>query len=338
MHLRVILLSAFCTTMIFASTMLAQGRISGYMFGDFYYVGQNHDSAMEGKNGFWFRRIYLTYDQSLSDEFSVRFRMEMNSPGDFTSSSKLEPALKDGYVQWKRSGQALLLGISGTPTWGYLEKFWGYRSVEKTPADLYKFGSSRDFGIAAKGKLGASKNTFYHVMFGNGSSNKSETNDGKKFAVALGQHITKQFSVEVYTDFEERPGHTNRLTYQGFAGFKTDRFRLGAQYLHQTRKNGGPDEQLQIVSVFAVTKLQPKLSAFARWDRSLDAISAGPDISYLPLDGSAKFNFFLAGLDFTPHKDVHLMPNFEVVRYDEVAGSRPNTDVIPRVSFYYTWK
>ena len=115
----------------------------------------------------------------------------------------------------------------------------------------------------------------------------------------------QHFSVEVYSDFEEWPGHTNRITYQGFAGYKTDKFRIGWQYLHQTRKNGGPDQQLQVVSLFGVAQWHDKWAAFLRWDRSLDPVSAGPGISYLPLDGTAKFDFILAGVDFAPHKDVH---------------------------------
>ncbi len=68
-----------------------------------------------------------------------------------------------------------------------------------------------------------------------------------------------------------------------------------------------------MVSLFGVAQWHDKWSAFLRWDRSLDPVSAGPGISYLPLDGTAKFDFILAGVDFVPHKDVHLMPNFEIV-------------------------
>ncbi len=32
-------------------------RISGYAFGDYYWIGANHDRSLEGLNGFWFRRI-----------------------------------------------------------------------------------------------------------------------------------------------------------------------------------------------------------------------------------------------------------------------------------------
>ena len=64
-------------------------KISAYMFGDYYYVLKNHNEDIEGENGFWFRRIYLTYDKKLDDAFNVRLRFEMNSKGDFETADYL---------------------------------------------------------------------------------------------------------------------------------------------------------------------------------------------------------------------------------------------------------
>ena len=121
------------------------GEIKGYMFGEYYSVFKHHDMNIDGKRGFWFRRIYFTYDSQLSEKIKMRLRLEMNSPGDFTSSSKLEAYVKDAYLSAKLCGQELMLGIMPTPTFGFnLEKRWGYRSLEKTPLDLYKMAPSRD--------------------------------------------------------------------------------------------------------------------------------------------------------------------------------------------------
>lgn len=322
-----------------ANGQAQDGKLSGYMFGDAYYVASNHDSSLEDENGFWFRRIYFTYDHNLSDEFAVRFRLELNSPGDFETRAKLEPFLKDGYLQWKKSNHAIIIGLSPTPMWNYLEDVWGYRSVEKTPADLYDFGSSRDFGIAVKGKLDEAKKTRYHFMLSNGSSTRSETNKGKKVALALGRQLSSHLSVEIYGDFEERPGRTNRYSAQGFLAYTAPNYRVGAQLVHQTRQlETGGEAQLQVGSVFATAKFQEKLWGFARYDRALDAISDGPGISYLPLDGGSKFNFLLLGVDYQPHEQVHFMPNVEIVIYDSANGTNPDPDIIPRLTFFYGWK
>ncbi|MCH7677823.1 hypothetical protein IID10_00470 [candidate division KSB1 bacterium] len=314
-----------------------QGKIKGLMFGDYYYVLNNHDSSLEESNGFWFRRIYFTYDHTLDDEFSVRFRLEMNGPGDFSSRAKLEPVVKDAYLKWKRSNYALILGISGTPTWGYIEDFWGYRPVEKTAADLYGFDSSRDFGVAVKGTTSDEK-VNYHLMFGNGSSNRSESNNGKKVRFSLGYKVNSNVAVEAYADWEERPGNSNRYTVQGFASYQNENFRAGAQLLHQNRSSDAGDLNLEVFSIFGAAQLREKVWGFARWDRSFDPLPGGPGISYLPIDGTAKFNFLLLGIDIMPHKQIHFMPNIELIFYGDTKGASPDSDVIPRFTFYYVWK
>ncbi len=323
-----------------ASGLFAQkeGKISGYMFGDYYYMAANHDADVEGANGFWLRRIYLTYDRALDKQFAVRFRLEMNSAGDFSSKSKLTPVVKDAYLKWKKNQHSIYLGISSTPTWDLVEHFWGYRSVEKTPLDLQKFGSSRDFGVAFKGSFDSEKKFGYHLMFGNGSSNASENNDGKKVMLALTAEPGNGIVLQGYVDFEERPGQTDRYTVQAFAGYKQEAFRIGAQFAHQNRQVGpGLDDlKLQIFSVFGAARLSPKTWGFARVDRQFDPNPAGAKISYIPFDPTSKSTFVVAGVDYRPISNVHLMPNAEFVFYDDnAAGTSPDTDFIPRLTFFY---
>ena len=324
-----------------AATVLAQdkpsGKFSGYMFGDYYWIAKNHDTDIEKMNGFWLRRVYFTYDKTLSDAFSTRLRLEMGHPGDFETSGKAEPFVKDAYLKWKKGNTQLLLGISSTPTWDVIEKTWGYRSVEKTLLDLQKFASSRDFGIAVKGNLDQAGKVKYHVMVGNGNSNKSETNKGKKAMLSLGFYPSKEVIIEFYGDLNDNPGDTNWITVQGFAAYNAKQARLGVQFAHQTRNvESGEDLTFKLGSVFFVTKVGEKTNLFARVDRMFDPNPSGSKISYIPFSSTAKSTFFVGGLDIMPIKDVHLMPNIEFVTYDEIdGGEKPDSDVIPRFSFYY---
>lgn len=329
----VLLTIIFCSEMGFAQ----QGKISGYMFGDYYYMAAHHDSAVDGKNGFWFRRIYFGYDRKLNENFSVRLRTEMAHPGDFISSSTAVPFVKDAYLSWKLGKTTLLLGISPTPTWSVVEKTWGYRSVERTPIDLHKFGSSREFGVALKGNLDRDGKIKYHAMLGNGNSYRSETNKGKKALLSLGFYPTKAFLIELYGDWNDNPGSTDWITLQGFVAYQTGKTRIGLQYVRQTRNVAdGPDWNLSLGSVFCVTQVANKTSLFARIDRMFHSNPDGEKIKYLPFDNTAKSTFFVGGLDFAPHEDVHLMPNIEVVVYDKNdAGDKPDTDLIPRFTLFY---
>lgn len=311
-------------------------KISGLAYGDFYGILKNHDEDLRGENAFWFRRIYLTVDSKINDGFSFRIRFETNTKGDFTSKSKMEPFVKDAYLRWIRTNHSLLFGISSTPTWGVIEPFWGYRSVEKTPLDLYKFGSSRDFGIAFKGSFDQDKKLRYHVMLGNGNSTSSEVGQGKKVFGSLAYYPNSNMVLEGYADYDDRQNDRSRFTLQGFAGFKTQKSRIGLQFVHQGRRSGIISEglDLQVFSGFVVTQFSGDLSGFIRYDRMFDPNPDGAKISYIPFDTSAKSRFFLAGLDIKAGTGVNIIPNIETVLYDNSGGEKaPDPDLILRLTF-----
>lgn len=314
------------------------GRLSGYAFGDVYWMAANHETAYEGQNGFWFRRIYFTYDQALGGAFDMRIRFEFNSPGDFKTKAKLEPFIKDAYVRWTRGGHSVYLGVSPTPTWEVIEGIWGYRSVEKTPLDLQKFGESRDFGVAVQGRLDAKARVRYHVMLSNGGGTASETNKGKMLLGSLGAQLTDALFLEVYADWDNRPARTDRYTWQVFAAYRRPDYRVGLQFAQQARQQEqGETEKLELVSGFLVARLAQKLHALARVDRMFDANPDGGKISYLPFDAEARSVFVVAGVDYTPHASVHLIPNLEFVGYERTFGYRPEHDLMVRLTFYYIW-
>ncbi|RME53485.1 MAG: hypothetical protein D6790_17650 [Caldilineae bacterium] len=311
-------------------------KFSGYMFGDYYYVAASHNPDLEERNGFWFRRIYFTFDQGIAEGWSVRLRTEMAQPGDFTSGSKMTPVVKDAYVKWTNGRHTILLGISPTPTWDRVEKAWGYRAVEKTALDLYKFGSSRDFGLAARGKLDADGRVQYHVMVANGASNGTETDKGKKVLASLAFSPVKAFTVEGYADYEDRPGRTNRTTLQGAAWYSRKEGRLGVQYAHQIQqKADGGEDTFDVFSVFGAVRLQDKLHALARFDRQFQPNPKASSIAYVPFAEDAEASFIVVGLDYALTDKVHVMPNVEVVTYSEAAGATSDSDVLARFTFYY---
>ena len=313
----------------------AQGRFSGQMFGDYYYVAANHDSTYKGENGFWFRRIYFTDDYGINENFFTRFRIEANSP-DFTKNSqKLVPFIKDAYLKWKIKKVDLILGISPTPTWDLIEDFWKYRSVEKTPLDLQKFGSSRDFGFSIKGKTGKEENLGYHFMFANGEGENSENNRFKKLMGAIDFGV-EHFVFQIYGDFEEGKKHTDKYTYQGFLGIELGKFRIGAQFASQIREFE-PDSQkvYEILSSFFVFNLNEKISFLLRYDKMFDPSPSG--ISYIPF-AQAKSNLLIAGIDLRPNEVISFIPNVEYIFYDKENDYKPGSDLYLRLTFYYNFK
>ena len=311
-------------------------KISGYAFGDYYWAAANHDESLKDRNGFWFRRIYLNFDKAMAEQLDMRVRFEMNSAGDFTSNPKLEPFAKDVYLRWKFTDQhQTYLGLSSTPTWNVVDDFWSYRSVEKTVLDLQRMGASKDLGVAFRGSLGSEQKVRYHFMVGNGSSTRGETNKGRGTLASLGFYPNDSLILEFYSDYDQRPLQADRNTYQAFLGYKRDWGRFGTQYAHQKRK-GDSKVNLDVLSFFGFVDVSPRVTLIGRYDRMFDPNPEGARIPYLPFDPTAKFHFFLAGIDWKVTEEFSLIPNLEVVRYDKREdGTRPASDVMPRVTFFY---
>ncbi len=335
-------LCLFVFLVFMAQTAYAQNdvKFSGLMFGDYYYAANNHNEDIEGENAFWIRRIYLTFDNSLSGNFSFRARLEMGNAGDFTTKSKMEPFIKDGYVRWRKNNHNIYLGISPSPFVTFLEPLWGYRPVEKTPPDLQKLISTRQFGISFRGYVDTNQKVSYHYFFSNGNANSSEVGQGKKSAASLGFHPVKGLTFQAYVDYDDRPNGKHRETYMGFSGYGNDDFRIGALYIRQNRRVGPntDDLKLDVFSIFGVHRFNEKVTGFARYDRMFDPNPEGDKISYIPFDPTAKSHFILAGIDYNAAPTVKIIPNVEIIKYSENSASvSPDTDIIPRATLFVTF-
>lgn len=312
-------------------------RLSGLVFGDLYTMAANHNADTEGANGLWFRRVYLTVDNQIDSALLFRFRYEMNSAGDFTSDSKLTPFVKDLSLTWSRGRTKVAFGIIPSPTWDLAESFWGYRDVEKTPLDLQRLGSSRDVGVQIRGSVDAGQRIRYTVMVGQGSDVKGETNEGKKGYLSAALYPTKDLFLEVYGDYEDRPGATNRSVLQGLAGIRGAWGRASVLAAHQHRDRADATAlNLDLVSGFVVIHAAPRLHLLARVDRMFDPNPEGDKIPYLPFDPTARSTLAMGGVDVEVRKRLHLIPNIQVVAYDGVTP-RPDADLMLRTTFSITF-
>ena len=318
----------------------SSGKFSGYMFGDYYFVVDNHNSEIKDQHGFWFRRIYFTYDYKIDSRFSSRIRLEMSNEGKYNSSDKMLPAVKDAWLKVRLSDHVIILGISPTPTFQIIEKYWGYRSVVKTPLDLQKMASSRDFGLAGKGQFDVKAQFKYHVMFSNGSSTKEEVDKGKSGMLSLAFFATKEIVFEIYGDYADKTGAADWYTLQGFVGYRGKMLRVGLQYSDQTRQiENSNDQKLRVASAFVTGDISEQVSLLGRIDRMFEPNPQGNEIAYLPFSTDAKSLLLILGVDWHPVKMVKLIPNVGYVTYSENSeGFTPVNDLIARITFYWAFK
>lgn len=316
-------------------------RISGLVYADYYYVAANHRDELVDRNGFWLRRVYITYDHTLTDAFALRVRLEMNSEGDFTSTDVSNAYLKDAWLKWTRGAHSLAFGMASTPQIEFVEGFQGYRSIEKTPFDLYRWDSSRDLGVLLQGSLGEARRTSYSLQVGNGSGTGSEIDRSKTVRAQISRRFARGLALEGYVDWQDRPEGQDISTLEGFAGWQEAKWRASLQYGWQKRRkasDSGLDLDLEFLSAFATLQVTPTLAIVGRLDRSFDPIPGGETIDYLPFSETARTLFGFAAVDVTLAKTVHLIPNIEWTTYSRAPdGSTPASDFVPRVTLFFSW-
>ena len=338
-----------------------RGRISGYMFGDLYYnmAGDPHhlydtkgvdqgQVNIDGKknigkdlNGAQLRRGYFQLDNDLTPHFSTRFRLEVDGK-ELTSGGKLGVFVKNAYLLSKSvlPRMDVYFGEITTPSFENSEAFWQYRSVEKTIVDFLGLRPSSDLGIEIKGFADPDHHLGYAAMMGDGPGQKPETDRFKTWYLSLPARFG-DLRVEPAVDYQvvrvnpnltavsDTTVNNDQATYKLFAGYEFRRCALGVEAFSRLNHGGAkPNAELRGISVFGRGSIRPTLGAFARFDQFQNDVNKPNRVD---------FQLWIAGLDWQPIKDIHIMPNVEATQY-----LRQGTAVVPshhdlqaRITFYY---
>jgi hypothetical protein len=268
--------------------------------------------------------------------------------------------IKAANLRWKNivHNNDLVIGQTSTPLFAMMsESVWGYRSIEKTVADMRKYGSSNDLGISWQGKLNDKGDYGYNFMVANGTSQKPENDKYKKFYWELYAKFMDQKIILDFTgDYEASSSSQSKTTVKGFVAYQSDPFTAGVEVVTQTQKGATRDttegaanaKSVDVMpfafSVFIHGQIIPnKLNYFARYDQYNPDTKFNADINYSTKVASDKENFITAGVDWTPVKNVHLMPNIWFDSYssmkNNVSGKAKNDyDMTARLTFYYIFK
>lgn len=313
-----------------------RGTVSVLVFADYFYNLQR-DTALtnavlggeEGYNAFQFRRIYLTYDHQLSKEFATRVRLEADEAA-LTSDGKIGLFIKDAYVTWKRmfGRQDLVFGIQPTPAFEVSERFWGYRSLEKTIMDLRGIVGSRDFGISLRGPIDAGGNIDYVVLVANGSGIRPEGDTGKRFYARVGAKPTDEMEITLYGDYSAQPDIVSAysggnvansvVTGGAFIGLAlAEKMRIGVEGVFQSTMNGY-DTGTELLS-----RNKIGISVFARWAASETVEIIG---RYDLFDPNVHTNatkdrrgYVVGGMSWSPSPNVAVIPNILIETFERTA-------------------
>lgn len=352
------------------------GKLWGYMFGD-YYVKAQADSLNRGsssqysgvpknRNAFQIRRLYLGYNYNITKKFAAEVLLEA-APGEGLTDSKLAFYIKLANLRikdlWK--GTDLVLGQVSTPGFAMSsEPIWGYRSIEKTIIDI-RGTPSYDLGASLQGKFDPKTSNFgYDLMVGNGTGAKPEGDNFKwLYGDIWGKFLDKKLYVNLYVDYNGMSPVAgmkhSRSMIKGIVAYTVPKFTIGVEAYNNHLKNDNQATEISTgnvdvlsvdasgLSVFVKgTLVKDKLNFFARTDffNPDNKIDNNKYNKYVGNTGayndpSTKENFITAGLDFTPMKNVHLMPNLWLNHYkNQGFATKYNvSDVVARLTFYFVF-
>ncbi len=320
-----------------------RGKVTGEVFGDYYYKIQGdtlnpstedgYQQVKQGANAFALRRVYLGYSYHFNRKFITKILFEGND-GQLLANGARSVNIKYFYLKVKDifPGSHLMIGGQPTPTFAtFTEKIWGYRSIEKSAVEFRHFGCSNDFGLSLSGKLNKSKTLGYYVMIGNGSAQRPEINIFKKIYGAInGQFFNKKILFEMYADLEKQSGGLQKMTFKGFAGYQSALFTIGFEpYEELYTQNRNITLQTFGFALFSHgTLIQDRLTFFARYDL------------FKPDANRSVYNetFAVFGLDYTPMKNIHFMPNIWINSYSAMGSANVHpSDIIARITFWFKY-
>lgn len=345
-----ITLSVLLLLALSASGLLSQdapaGKFSGLVFGDYFYkiqgdstgTGSQYSALQKDQQAFQLRRFYLFYDYAFSESFASQFLLEGNDKA--LTDGRHGVFIKTAFVEWKNilPLTSLSFGLIPTPTWiAVTEKTWGYRAVEKTIADFRGLGIATDIGVGLKGKFSESGTVSYAAMIGNGSGQKPETNKYKKYYGSFLYKPSSDLIIEGYADFEPSSDDRSTTTLKGFAAYQTESVTVGCEVVSQTQKKAGAaGADRAPVGVAAFVRAPFPGAENLGWFARFDYFNPDTKVS----SGGFTERFMTAGFDFTPAKNLHVMPNLWVNTFSDksAADLSRDADIVGRVTFFLVFK
>ena len=294
--------------------------------------------------------------------------------GDLLGDGKLSFYIKLANIRWKNiwKGTDLVVGQVATPAFPLLsERIWAYRSIERTISDIRRT-PSYDLGATLQGRFDAKGNFGYNVMVANGSSAKPESDNFKWFYADLwAMALDKKLIFDIYGDYERlnwtSTWHHSRQMTKAYIAYNTPGLTIGVEGYVNVLKNDNlaarfaananghlvdtmTSNALGISAYVHGDIIKGKLRFFARYDNTKpnSKVDAATYKSYANAAGNYDYNnkeqFVTAGLDYTPVKNVHFMPNiwynnYKSENYNAIAGSKLKSDydAVYRLTFYFVF-
>ncbi len=300
---------------IFTMAIGSDTKIGGTTYFD-YTSGK--DDAGESTSAFNFKRQYISFSGEASDDIKYKIVVDVgatnNLPGE---DQRLTAFLKKAQIDYKTSFAKISMGVIGTNTYGVQEKNWGYRFIEKSAMDTYKFSSTADIGIGFSKSLTDDLNMSLQMVNGEGYKSpqidkyhkislnttygeaKLHKNDGYNVGLVYSTEDSEDDLTTIEIDESLDPTNVTSL----FGGYAANGLRLGVE--NATKTKGDLTES--ITSISANYGIKDNMDVFVRYDM----YDPNADMDE---DGSS---YMITGVVFNCGNGLSMAPNMGITSYED---------------------
>ncbi|WP_346858954.1 hypothetical protein [uncultured Draconibacterium sp.] len=271
----------------------------------------------ETNPAFGITRAYLGYEYNFSKEFYAKVVFDVGDPK--VGALKSVAYLKNAYVQYKSGNFKAYFGMISTTQFKASEKIWGYRYVEKSFQDAYKFNSSADFGFNMEYKFNDFVSADFSVINGEGYK-VIQSDDFVRPGLGITATPVKNVTARVFADY--MGDEVKQQSLATFLAYTGEKVVLGAEYNYQQNMGMEDGHDIYGTSFYGTFKPNNKIKIFGRFD----------DLKSKKLEGESEAwnigkdgQLIMAGVEFSPVKGIKVAPNY---RLWSTADDSPNTSYL----------
>ncbi|NOX46056.1 MAG: hypothetical protein GXO89_03650 [Chlorobi bacterium] len=292
--------------------------IFAQIFTDFQYGMKD---TFKPRASFRFNQGIIGYKHTFSDELSgiimydvtrtTHFYGEADSAGNkpdffYFEGSKYTSYLKMAEIKWRvndfftfRVGQLL-----STQYLTFQDRFWGFRYVDVTMQEKFRMGMPADFGAQLDFRYGKKFLNQFSVVNGEGPFRYQDMNSKFLFSNNIQFNPIEKITLKLYTAYEPASDTgldvSDKVTISAFAGYKIEKYRLGAEYNYISNYAFKHGDEYHGISVYGSWTLNGKIVFLGRFDHLYRVLAT--ENKYV--------DYYIVGFQYEPVKTFTTSINF----------------------------
>jgi hypothetical protein len=320
---RLFLIAAFL--LIFREISFSQSEVPASkpiaeIFTDFHV---NLVKGSTNTTGFNLNRAFFGYDFAIDKNFFAVLILNVGSPDELSQGSKARryAFFREASMNYANDKLNITMGMIKTRTFIFQQNWWGMRYLAKPFQDLNGYGTDSDLGVSVDYKFSDIIEADLSLLNGEGGGNLQLDNDLKSSG---GLTITpsETVTIRLYSDVMK-----NKNVWQNtsifFAGYKSKKFFLGAEFNYKTNLDTINGHNDWGVSASGGVNLSEKTLLFSRFDLARSVVPHGEPVNWNYRNDGL---FLIMGVQYSISKAVRIAIDYQSKLPDD--SSKSNAHLI----------